>query len=102
MNTEKKRLSLKDLDLLIDEPVAFGNSLKAERQSRGMTRREFSELLNITIQSLADLEQGRRIPSAERAAKIAEQIKQPIAYWIQLAFQDQLNQKQISLHVTVA
>lgn len=97
-----KRLKIRDVEKLLDHEVSFGSSLKAERQSREMSRREFSQLLEISIQSLADLEHGRRIPSPERAKKIAEQINDLPAYWIQLAFQDELKSKDIDLTVTVA
>lgn len=102
MTTKNKRLTLNDLNSIIGERATFGNSLKAERNSRDMSRREFSALLGITIQSLADIEHGRRIPTPSRAIKIATLIEEPAAYWVQLALQDQLNESKIDLVVTVA
>ena len=100
MNT--KRLSLDDVKSVLGTQTSFGSALKSERHSREMSRKEFSLLLEISIQSLADLEHGRRIPSPERANRIAQQIEEPLAYWIQLAFQDQLREKDIDLTVLVS
>lgn len=44
----------------------------------------------------------RKIPSAKRAAKIAKQIGQPIAYWVELALQDNLKKCRLNLKVSVA
>lgn len=76
--------------------------MESERLSRELTLREFSDLLGITIQSLSDLEKGRRIPSPSRAMEIALKIGEPEAYWIQLALQDKLREEDIDLKVTVA
>lgn len=99
--TTKKRITLKGLNSIIDEKSTFGSNLKAERESREMTRKDFSELLNISIQSIADLEHERKIPSPERAAKIADQLGEPIAYWVELSIRDQLAKQNLNLDVKV-
>ncbi|MCO4755925.1 MAG: helix-turn-helix transcriptional regulator [Bacteriovoracaceae bacterium] len=99
--TIKKRITLDGLDKIIGERPTFGNNLKAERESREMTRREFSQLLNISIQSIADLEHERKIPSPERAAKIADQLGEPIAYWVELSIKDQLAKQNLKLDVKI-
>ncbi|MGB0454708.1 MAG: helix-turn-helix domain-containing protein [Bacteriovoracaceae bacterium] len=96
-----KDLTTEDLKNVFGE-ITFGIALKAERESRDMTRREFSGLLSISIQSLADLENERRIPSPERASKIAKQIGESEKYWIQLSLQDQLRNQNLKFKVTVA
>ena len=98
----KNRYTVNELKKELGVEPSFAEALKSERQSRDMTRREFSEFLNITIQSLADLEHGRRIPSPERAYKIAEQIGEIPAYWVELALKDQFKKKDIDLNVQVS
>jgi DNA-binding XRE family transcriptional regulator len=66
--TTKKRLSTNDLRSMIGN-LTFGRALKSERESRNMARSDFGKILGITIQSLADLENERRIPSPARAVK---------------------------------
>jgi transcriptional regulator with XRE-family HTH domain len=99
--TTKKRLSTNDLRSMIGN-LTFGRALKSERESRNMARSDFGKILGITIQSLADLENERRIPSPARAVKIAQALKEPSEYWVQLAMQDQLNKQGIDLKVTIA
>ena len=99
--TTKKRLTLKDLKEIIGEELTFGNSLRAERESREMSRKAFGELLGISVQSLYDLEHGRKIPSPERAAKIATLLEFNIAPWVQLALKDELRSKNLKLDISV-
>jgi len=82
--------------------LTFGLALESHRLSEEMTLREFSNILEISIQSLSDLEKGRRIPSPSRAMEIAKKIGEPEAYWIQLALQDKFREEEIDLVVTVA
>lgn len=83
-------------------PLTFGNALEAYRKCEEITQKEFSLMLGISARSLCDIEKGRRIPSPRRAAIIANQIKQPEQFWIQLALQDMLRQEQLDYKVSVA
>lgn len=82
--------------------LTFGLALESHRLSEEMTLGEFSKILGISVPSLSDLEKGRRIPSPSRAREIAKKIREPEAYWIQLALQDKLREEKINLVVTVA
>jgi transcriptional regulator with XRE-family HTH domain len=83
-------------------PLTFGDSLSAFRKCEEMSQKEFAATLGISAQSLCDIEKGRRIPSARRAAKIANKIGQPASYWIKLAFQDMLRLENLDYTVSVA
>ncbi|MCP5008210.1 MAG: helix-turn-helix transcriptional regulator, partial [Planctomycetes bacterium] len=85
MNT--KNYGIKELENEFG-PLTFGNALGSFRLGKGMSQKEFARFLGITPQSLCDLEKSRRIPSPGRAAKIAKKLKEPIAFWVQLSFQD--------------
>ena len=82
--------------------LTFGLALESHRLCEEMTLKEFSGILGISVQSLSDLEKGRRIPSPTRAMEIAQKIGEPEAYWIQLALQDKFREEEIDLVVTVA
>lgn len=99
--TTKDYMTLSEMKDEFGNPT-FGDYLFSERKCREMSRAEFSKILGITVQSLSDLEKGRRVPSPIRAKKIAEFLGEPVEYWIQLALQDQLSKHGISLSVTVA
>ncbi len=83
-------------------PLTFGNALGSFRLGKGMSQKEFARFLCITPQSLCDLEKSRRIPSPGRAAKIAKKLKEPIAFWVQLSFQDTIRKEELKLKVSVA
>lgn len=83
-------------------PLTFASTLESHRLCEEMSQKEFAKVLGISQASLCDLEKGRRIPTPERAAKIAKKLNEPPALWIQLALQDQLNELGIKLKVSVA
>jgi len=96
----KKHYTVRDLESEFG-PLTFGNSLEAYRLSEGMSQKEFAKKLGINPQSLCDLEKGRRIPSIERAAKIAKKLKEPIETWLTLALADMMRNAHIDLSVEV-
>ncbi|MFQ5965044.1 MAG: helix-turn-helix transcriptional regulator [Candidatus Scalinduaceae bacterium] len=98
MNT--KNYGIKELENEYG-PLTFGNALESFRLGKGMTQKKFARLLGITPQSLCDLEKSRRIPSPGRAAKIAKKLREPIAFWIQLSFQDIIRKEELKLKVSV-
>jgi transcriptional regulator with XRE-family HTH domain len=83
-------------------PITFGDALESFRMCEEMSQRAFAEMLGISAQSLCDLEKGRRIPSARRAAKIANKLGEPESVWIRLAFQDMLRHDELDYTVSVS
>ena len=81
--------------------VTFGIALESYRLGNELTQIDFAKKIGISPQSLCDLEKGRKIPSAGRAAKIAKKIKQPIEYWVELAIQDTLEKEHLKLKVNI-
>lgn len=81
--------------------LTFARALESERLCQGMSQKEFAKKLGITPQSLCDLEKGRRIPSAQRAAKIARALGEPIETWISLALSDMVREVRPDLKVSV-
>ena len=66
-----------------------------------MTQKEFAKKLGITPQSLCDLEKGRRIPSVERAVKIAKKLNEPAQSWIGLVLSDMMREADLDFKVEV-
>ena len=92
MSTEEI-LDLNDLKEMLGEELTFANALMAERKSREMTKKDFSDLLGIGIQSLYDLEYGRKTPTPEYAAKIVKKLDFDTASWVELALSDKLRSR---------
>ena len=70
--------------------LTFGDLLKAWREGMEMSQANFAKELGLSAQNLNDLEKGRRIPSATRAAKIAKKLGLPEMGLIQIALRDSL------------
>jgi len=51
--------------------------------------------LDISPQSLCDIEKERRIPSLSRSAKNARKHGEPESFWVQFALQDMLRKEDL-------
>ncbi len=54
--------------------LTFGRFLRSWREADELSQKRFAKQLGMSVQNLCDLEKGRRIPSASRAAKIARKL----------------------------
>ncbi len=96
----RKHYTVSDLEKEFG-PLTFGNTLESYRLGEEMTQKDFARKLGIGPQSLCDLEKGRRIPSVERAAKIARKLSEPIETWVTLALSDMMREAHLDLKVEV-
>ena len=77
--------------MLIDgEDCTFGMALEAHRAREGLTQVEIAEILECGTSHICNLEKGRTLVSAERAAEIARIIGDDDKFFVTLAFRDQL------------
>jgi transcriptional regulator with XRE-family HTH domain len=70
--------------------LTLAKALKAWREADNVSQIQFAKKLGISVQSLCDLEKGRRIPTPVRAAKIAKKLGLPEMPMIQLSLRDSL------------
>jgi transcriptional regulator with XRE-family HTH domain len=82
--------------------LTFGNALASYRLGEEKSQRAFAAFLDISPQSLCDIEKERRIPSPSRAAKIARKLGEPESFWVQLSLQDMLWKEDLNLVVSIA
>ena len=83
-------------------PLTFAKILEAHRLGEEISQKEFANLLGISQQSLCDLEKGRKIPTAERASKIASKLDEPADFWIKIALQDMLRAQHFDYEVSLS
>jgi antitoxin HigA-1 len=74
----------------LDGPLTLGGALGALRESSEESLATFAKRLRVSRQHLCDIEQGRKVVSAERAARFARALKQPEAVFVKLALDDAL------------
>lgn len=89
MTTKKKKDALEMLEEKFGR-LSTASFLHSWRVADNLSQVQFSKKLGISVQSLCDLEKGRRIPSPGRAAKIAKKIGYPELALITLAVRDSL------------
>jgi transcriptional regulator with XRE-family HTH domain len=82
--------------------LTFGELLKSFRVCDEISQMDFAKRLGVSPANLCDLEKGRKIPSAKRAAFVAKQLGLPEALLIQVALQDELRKSKLKYKVTVA
>jgi transcriptional regulator with XRE-family HTH domain len=68
--------------------ISFARFLLYWRQCEEMTQAQFAKRLGISAANLCDLEQGRRIPSPDRARKIAKKLGLPEMGLVAKALED--------------
>jgi len=83
-------------------PLTFGRALWSHRKCEEISQKDFAKMLGISPSSLCDLEKGRKLPSVNRAAKIANILDQPEKIWIRLALQDMLREADLRYEISVA
>ena len=82
-------------------PLTFAKVLKAWRQCEEMPQKVLAKKLGVTPSTLADLESGRRIPSLQRAEKIAILMGAIPQQWVRLALQDYINKSGVDYTIKV-
>jgi transcriptional regulator with XRE-family HTH domain len=100
MTTETK-YGLKDLEKE-HGPLTFGEALESYRLGEGISQAEMAKKIGIKPQSLCDLEKGRRIPTPQRAAKVAQVLGEPEKFWIKLALQDELRKYHLNFNIELS
>ena len=92
MSTKSKKSdAVKFLEKAAGGPLTFGRMLRSIRMGEEATLKEFAKILKVSIPHLSDIENDRRVVSAERAAKFADLLGFSEAQFVELAVQDMLN-----------
>ena len=111
MSTKRKRArrlgsrgsvtALEFLDQLIGEPMTLGNALRAIRETDEISQAELGRRIGATRSYVCDVEKGRKLVSAERAARLAEALGYSSTLFVQLALQDQLRDAGLDMEVKI-
>jgi transcriptional regulator with XRE-family HTH domain len=89
MAAKSKSKAIRTLEKIAG-PLTFGRLLWAIRSGEEMTLAAFATPLGVTRQRLNDIEKGRVSVSAARAAEWAEILGYPVAQFVRLALQAQI------------
>ena len=90
MNTKKKSNAVKFLEKLRGGPLSFGRMIESLRLADEFSQIDLAKRLKISRGQLCDIEKGRRLVSAERAAQFAKVMGYSTEQFIAAAIEDQL------------
>ena len=101
----KKSSGMNFLEELTGGALSFGEMISSIRRSEEESLANFCKKLAISISHLSDIENGRKVVSAERAARFAKILGYSEKQFVRLALQDTLNReglKHMIVHVEAA
>ena len=70
--------------------ITFGRFLQSWREAENLSQTQFAKKVGLSSANLCDLERGRRIPSPDRARKIAKKLGLPEKGLVAIALEDAL------------
>ena len=89
------------LEKLSGGPLTFGGLLAAIREAEGATQVEFAATLGVSRSHMCDIEKGRKVVGAARAARFAKILGYPPESFVALALQGQVTEAGLKLNVSV-
>ena len=95
--------SVDALELLesLHGPMTLGDMLWSLRTCDEISQAEFAKTLGVSRSHLCDVEKGRKVVSAERAAAWAKILGFPPTVFVKLALQEQLDRAGVKMNVQV-
>lgn len=89
------------LEKLSGGPLTFGKLLTAIREGENLAQVDFAAKLGVSRSHLCDIEKGRKVVGAARAARFAEILGYSPESFVMLALQAQVREAGLMLNVTV-
>jgi len=84
-------------------PVTFAKLLLTYRLTEEISQEDLGKKLGgLSRGVICDYEKGRRTPSPEKAAEIANALGEIESYWVQIALQDYLREHNLNYKVKLA
>ena len=80
-------------------PMTLGLFLRSLRETEDISLTEFAAKLGLSRANLCDIEKGRKIPTPERASRMAHSLGIPEKVLIQLALQDALREAKLDYEI---
>ena len=94
----KRIYGIKDLEMKLGL-MTVGMFVKSFREAEGLSQGNFARKLGLSQANLCDIERGRKIPSPERAARLAKLLGAGEITLVQLAIQDSLRKAKLNYSI---
>ncbi len=99
--TTRDRDTTRFLETLSGGPLTFGGLLAAIREAEEMTQVDFAAKLGVSRSHVCDIEKGRKVVGAARAARFAKILGYSPESFVALALQAQVHEAGLKLNVSV-
>ena len=101
MTIRKKSKAIKELEKVRGGPLTFKDLLHSTRLSEEVTQVELAEMVGTSKSKICDFEKGRRVPSLEMAAEIAEALGSSKALFVAKLIEDQIKEANLKLKIKI-
>ena len=102
MRTRTKSDTMRFLEDVAGRPLMLGGLLESIRLSEELSQAAFARKLGISVSHLCDIEKGRKVVSAERAARFAKILGRSEEQFVRFALQEMMRKAGLKLRVDVA
>jgi transcriptional regulator with XRE-family HTH domain len=101
MSIRTKSKAIKDLEKIRGGPLSFSDLLHSTRLAEEVTQVELAEMVGTSKSKICDFEKGRRAPSLEMAAEIANALGASKAVFVAKLIEDQIKDANLKLKIKI-
>lgn len=101
MTIRKKSNAIKQLENIRKGPLTFKDLLHSVRTTEEISQVELAELTGTSKAKICDFEKGRRVPTLEQAAKLAEALGHSEALFVAKLLEEQIKDANLKLKIKV-
>jgi antitoxin HigA-1 len=102
MSTKKKSETMKYLERVAGRPLTLGSLIESIRLSEEMSQTAFARKLGISPSHLCDIEKGRKVVSAQRAARFAGILGRSPEQFVRLSLQELVDEAGLKMRVNIS
>ena len=99
MSIKNKSETRKIFEKLRGGPLTFGRLIESLRFCDGISQVDLAKKMQISKSQICDIEKGRKLVSAERAAAFAKAMGYSVQQFVATAIEDQLRQAGLKFSV---
>ncbi|MDM7997550.1 MAG: helix-turn-helix transcriptional regulator [Acidobacteriota bacterium] len=101
MRIKTKSNTMKYLERIAGRPLTLGGLIESIRLGEEMSQTAFARKLGISPSHLCDIEKGRKVVGAERAARFAKILDRSPEQFVRLSLQALIDEAGLNLKVNV-
>jgi transcriptional regulator with XRE-family HTH domain len=101
MRTNTKSNTIKYLERIAGRSLTLGGLLESIRLGEEMSQSAFARKLGVSPSHLCDIEKGRKVVGAERAARFAKILDRSPEQFVRLSLQELIDEAGLKMRVNI-